>query len=299
MAALAALLLANCAGKRVETLPYADGYRPAPGTAVIVPVKAGEEIAAIAKRFGVQREDIIAMNNLHNNDRTVAKNRIYLPAYAARNARAVAAETLATAQQSRATAATRIAVRPLDDTDSVPVPMRKPGRTVAQSSEGGFASALKGYLNRGQEEARPVPEGSGSFIWPVNGRVLSKFGGTDTNGRNDGINIAVPHGTPIRAAADGTVSYVGNELKAFGNLLLIKHDDGFVTAYAHADRFAVERGEKVRRGDIVGYTGSSGDVSEPQLHFEIRKGTKPVNPTAYLGATRNQASLLPSDPARS
>ena len=124
-----------------------------------------------------------------------------------------------------------------------------------------------------------------SFVWPLSGRVISDFG-TESNGeRNDGINIAVPLGTPIRAAAAGTISYAGNELRGYGNLILIKHDDGYVTAYAHADRITVQRGDIVTKGEIIAYAGSSGDVTSPQLHFEIRHGVQPVNPRTLLVAS--------------
>ena len=134
----------------------------------------------------------------------------------------------------------------------------------------------------------------------MSGRVISGFG-TGVNGeRNDGVNIIADHGTPFRAAGAGTVRYVGNELRGFGNLLLIQHDDGFVTAYAHADRVTVERGQRVEAGQFVGHLGSTGDVSEPQLHFEIRQGTRPVDPSGFLAEfPSNQASLTPSDPASS
>jgi murein DD-endopeptidase MepM/ murein hydrolase activator NlpD len=115
--------------------------------------------------------------------------------------------------------------------------------------------------------------------------VISDFG-TESNGeRNDGINIAAQPGTPIRAAAAGTISYAGNELRGYGNLILIKHDDGYVTAYAHAERITVQRGDTVTKGEIIAYAGSTGDVTSPQLHFEIRHGVQPVNPRSLLMAS--------------
>ncbi len=123
-----------------------------------------------------------------------------------------------------------------------------------------------------------------SFAWPVSGPVISEFG-TDHNGeRNDGINISAPMDTPIHAAASGTVTYSGDELKAYGNLILIRHEDGYVTAYAHADKILVNRGQAVTKGQVIGYSGSTGDVTSPQLHFEIRRDTKPVDPKALLVA---------------
>jgi murein DD-endopeptidase MepM/ murein hydrolase activator NlpD len=131
--------------------------------------------------------------------------------------------------------------------------------------------------------------GAPSFAWPVSGRVISDFGATASGGKNDGINIAASNGTPIHAAASGTVTYAGDELKNYGNLVLIKHAGGFTTAYAHADRLVVSRGDFVARGQVIGYAGETGDVSTPQLHFEIRSATTPVNPRSYLSS--NTASF--------
>jgi Membrane proteins related to metalloendopeptidases len=129
--------------------------------------------------------------------------------------------------------------------------------------------------------------GKANFGWPVKGgRVIEEFGSTRMGERNDGINIAVSEGTPIYAAGDGTVSYSGNELKSYGNLVLVRHDNGFVSAYAHADHFVVYKGDRVVRGQLIGYVGETGDVNRPQLHFELRRGQRgetPVNPRRFLG----------------
>jgi murein DD-endopeptidase MepM/ murein hydrolase activator NlpD len=128
-----------------------------------------------------------------------------------------------------------------------------------------------------------------AFAWPVNGTVIANFGSTENGGRNDGINIATQLHAPIRASASGTVTYSGNELKDYGNLLLIKHKDGYVTAYAHADSLLVSRGDTVTKGQIIGYAGETGDVTSPQLHFEIRHGTAPVNPRPLLVASASDS----------
>lgn len=124
-----------------------------------------------------------------------------------------------------------------------------------------------------------------SFAWPVSGPVISDFGSTANGGKNDGINIATAMDAPIHASASGTVTYAGDELKNYGNLVLVKHEGGFTTAYAHANRLVVARGDFVAKGQVIGYAGQSGDVTTPQLHFEIREQTTPVNPRPYLGAT--------------
>ena len=125
---------------------------------------------------------------------------------------------------------------------------------------------------------------SGVFAWPLSGKVISGFGTTSNGERNDGINIATQMDEPIHASATGTVTYAGDELKSYGNLLLIKHANGYVTAYAHADRLIVSRGDTVSKGQVIGYSGSTGDVSSPQLHFEIRRDATPVDPRNLLMA---------------
>jgi len=120
------------------------------------------------------------------------------------------------------------------------------------------------------------------FRWPVRGRVIAAFGPKANGVQNDGINLAVPEGTPIKAAEDGVVAYAGSELKGYGNLVLVRHPNGFVTAYAHASDILVKRGETVKRGQVIAHAGQTGSVTSPQLHFEIRKGATPVDPSQYL-----------------
>jgi murein DD-endopeptidase MepM/ murein hydrolase activator NlpD len=122
-----------------------------------------------------------------------------------------------------------------------------------------------------------------SFRWPVKGRVIAGFGSKPNGTQNDGINLAVPEGTPIKAADDGVVAYAGNELKGYGNLVLIRHSNGFVSAYAHASELMVKRGDTIKRGQVIAHAGQTGSVTSPQLHFEIRKGSTPVDPAQYLG----------------
>jgi len=125
--------------------------------------------------------------------------------------------------------------------------------------------------------------GKGPFVWPVQGKVIDSFGSSKDGMKNDGINIAAPNGAPVVAAADGTVAYAGNELRGFGNMILLRHDGGYVTAYAHNASLLVKKGDKVKRGQTIARVGQTGAVFGPQLHFEIRKGTQPVDPLSFLG----------------
>ena len=119
---------------------------------------------------------------------------------------------------------------------------------------------------------------AGEFRWPARGRIIQGF----KQGGNDGINIALPEGTSVRAAEDGKVAYAGSALKGYGNLVLIRHSNGFVTAYANNGELNVKSGETVKRGQVIAKSGQTGDVSTPQLHFEVRKGQTPVDPTSHL-----------------
>ena len=120
------------------------------------------------------------------------------------------------------------------------------------------------------------------FMWPVNGKVISGFGTIGKGRKNDGINIKAPIGADVKAADKGTIAYAGNELKGFGNLILIKHPDGWITAYAHNQKLLVKKGQKVVKGEKIATVGKSGGVDSPQLHFEVRAGKKAVNPRKYL-----------------
>ncbi|MBL8586994.1 MAG: peptidoglycan DD-metalloendopeptidase family protein [Methylobacteriaceae bacterium] len=167
-----------------------------------------------------------------------------------------------------------------------PKPVRQPEAPRAAKVDKPVAAEPKqadptttASLPPGQPE-KPVADAAGNpeFRWPARGRIIQGF---RANG-NDGINISVPEGTSVKAAEGGVVAYAGNELKGYGNLVLIRHPNGFVSAYAHNGEIAVKRGEQVKRGQTIAKSGQSGNVSSPQLHFELRKGSTPVDPTQYL-----------------
>ncbi len=123
---------------------------------------------------------------------------------------------------------------------------------------------------------------TGKLRWPTSGKIVAGFGGRPDGTHNDGINLQVPLGTEVHAAESGVVAYAGSELKGYGNLVLLRHDNGWVTAYAHNDELLVKRGDKVKRGQVIAKAGKTGSVDQPQVHFELRQGSKPVDPMPYL-----------------
>jgi murein DD-endopeptidase MepM/ murein hydrolase activator NlpD len=152
-----------------------------------------------------------------------------------------------------------------------------PRAAPAAPAASSYAPAASGpSILGGLAEAPP------GFAWPLRGRVIAGFGSPVGGAPNQGIDLAVPAGTDIRAAEDGVVLYAGSEIKGLGNLLLLRHRDGFLTAYAHAQSFAVKPGDTVRRGQVIAKSGQSGAVTKPQLHFEIRKDSAPVDPARHL-----------------
>ncbi|MBM3556702.1 MAG: M23 family metallopeptidase, partial [Alphaproteobacteria bacterium] len=132
-----------------------------------------------------------------------------------------------------------------------------------------------------------------TFLWPVAGPILSRYGPKEAGLHNDGINIAARPGTAVKAAADGTVAYAGNELKGYGNLVLVRHPGGWITAYAHNQELLVKRGDLVKQGQTIARVGATGSVRDPQLHFEIRRGSRAVDPLDHLPP--RMASLIRSE----
>ena len=152
---------------------------------------------------------------------------------------------------------------------SPPISPPPPSREVPESPDSGNAAAAPAA-------------GSGAFLWPVRGHILASYGSKSDGTHNDGINIAAPRGTAVQAIDAGVVAYTGNELRGYGNLVLIKHANGWISAYAHCDAILVKRGEKVGRSQVIARVGSTGNVSEPQLHFELRRGQHAVDPREFL-----------------
>jgi murein DD-endopeptidase MepM/ murein hydrolase activator NlpD len=261
----------------------------APQVAAAAPVRAsnenvhvvtpGETLMSISRRHGVTLSALARANNLHTTTRVSVGDRIAIP-----GGRVVAAAPVVRAPQVAAPQAMASApqVAPPRTVLAQPrtVPVEQVATIPAQS-----ARIATPEPEKAPEAAVKAAEPAGamqSFRWPVKGRVIAGFGPKPNGGQNDGINLAVPEGTPVKAADDGVVAYAGNELKGYGNLVLIRHSNGFVSAYAHASELMVKRGDTIKRGQVIANAGQTGNVTSPQLHFEIRKGSTPVDPTKYL-----------------
>lgn len=230
-------------------------------------VNGGETGIAIARAYGVPWREVVALNGLEEPFILRVGQKLLLP-----EATPVDPQQISIEQ--------RAAAFDLDIDDIVTGSQPALADNAATTEPSDWRKAI-GPAKEPEAIAAPVSF-AGRFDWPVDGKLLSSFGSKGGGKVNDGLNIAVTKGTPIRAAADGIVAYSGNEIGVFGGLILLNHGDGWVTAYGHADKLNVTRGQKINAGDIIGLAGDSGYVQEPQLHFEIRKNRKPVNPVSHL-----------------
>ncbi|GAC1501463.1 MAG: LysM peptidoglycan-binding domain-containing M23 family metallopeptidase [Bradyrhizobium sp.] len=233
-------------------------------------VNRGDTLLSVARRNHVPVSELARANGLDPQAKLRLGARLTVPA--ARTAAAAPAlqpESVAVAQPVAPPApATRMAAAAISPQQSVRL-----AQATTKVEEPAAETPVKAA-----EATGALP----TFRWPVRGKVITSYG-AKTNGKaNDGINLAVPEGTPVKAAEDGVVAYSGNELKGYGNLVLVRHTNGYVTAYAHASELMVKRGDTIKRGQIIAKSGQSGEVGSPQLHFEIRKGSSPVDPLQFL-----------------
>jgi murein DD-endopeptidase MepM/ murein hydrolase activator NlpD len=221
-------------------------------------VEPGESLIGIARKHGVTLSALARANNIRPYDKVSIGTRLTIPGGQKVAMRQAPAPKVA---QPRTVPAEKVASVPVQNARIAKSDVHETDVTKTVEPEGGIPS----------------------FRWPVKGRIIAGFGQRPNGTQNDGINLAVPEGTPVKAADDGVVAYAGNELKGYGNLVLIRHSNGFVSAYANASQLLVKRGDSVKRGQVIANAGQTGNVTSPQLHFEIRKGSTPVDPTKYLG----------------
>jgi murein DD-endopeptidase MepM/ murein hydrolase activator NlpD len=307
-------------GVPVRTLIEDNGlkppYRLSSGQQLRVParqehvVEPGETLFGIARIYGVDQSSVARLNNLSPPYQLRPGTRLNLPGRV--EAQAAAAESTVPSGTTGSTTSTGSGSMTVDELPAptkgtsppsqasapqaaTPAPAEPGAVTVPPHKPTGSAvtpSPQAAPENQTAVLSEPAPRTSGRFLWPVKGKLLSSFGPKKGGLHNDGINISAPRGTTIVAVENGVVAYAGNELRGFGNLLLIRHADGWISAYAHNDTLLVKRGDKVTRGQPIARLGSTGSVTSPQLHFELRRGADPVDPLKYLGS--QGATLSPA-----
>ncbi|HLZ02262.1 MAG TPA: LysM peptidoglycan-binding domain-containing M23 family metallopeptidase [Bradyrhizobium sp.] len=260
--AAAAPVPAAVASQRVAAVPVGRPAAVAAAPSIHV-VNPGETLASIAHHNHISVAELARANNIDAAAKLKLGARLTVPAKTAA-APAAPLGAVATAPAAVPVAGTRVAAA---------APQQSARLAQANPPPEEAVTPLKA-----SEATGALP----TFRWPVRGKIIAAYG-AKTNGKsNDGINLAVPEGTPVKAAEDGVVAYAGNELKGYGNLILVRHANGYVTAYAHASQLLVKRGDTIKRGQVIAKSGQSGEVASPQLHFEIRKGSTPVDPLQFL-----------------
>lgn len=239
-------------------------------------VNHGDTLASIARKNHISSAELARANGLDPSTKLKLGTKLTVPG--AKTA-AVAAPVAAAPVAAAPVAGT------LQPVAAAPAPATKMAAVAAPVQSARLAQATANIDEKPAETPAKAAETTSAlptFRWPVRGKVVTSYG-AKTNGKsNDGINLAVPEGTPVKAAEDGVVAYSGNELKGYGNLVLVRHSNGYVTAYAHASELLVKRGDPIKRGQVIAKSGQSGEVASPQLHFEIRKGSSPVDPLQFL-----------------
>ena len=270
----------------IEANDLTPPYRLERGESLILPrprvhsIVRGDSLYKISRRYGVDAYELARLNHLRSPYRIYVGQKLILPSSGASDMPEDTTVPKREPVQTEKLSSVKESAAPVPE---IPAPSRKPNKPksrVKPSTQ--IQTALKTI-------AVPRVKTSGRFNWPVRGRLLSVYGSKGDGLHNDGINIVAPRGASVRAAGSGVVAYAGNELRGFGNLLLIKHPGGWVTAYAHNDSLLVKRGDKVGKGQVIAKVGASGNVVRPQLHFEIRKGKRAINPLRHL--KRLNASL--------
>ncbi|HEX5007809.1 MAG TPA: M23 family metallopeptidase, partial [Hyphomonadaceae bacterium] len=276
----------------IETNRLEPPYALDPGRTIYLPppnvhvVERGETLYSVSRRYNVDTRSLALLNNMSRPWTIYPGDELQLPPLARDQSRrsTPVSETVST-PRSAAVTLPAVVAPPSSPSIKPPSPRpttSQPAKTTAPAPKEKPASTPK----PAPKPAAEAPVGPRDFIWPVSGELLKDYGAGDDGLRNDGVNIGVPKGTKVKAAADGEVVYAGSELVGFGNLILIRHAGGWVSAYAHAESVLVKEGDMVRQGEAIAEAGATGNASVPQVHFELRKGREPVNPNDHLPPLR-------------
>ncbi len=277
--------MAGCSGGIPLISSY---YRNTDGTIV---VRKGDTLYSISKKYNVSLRALMDENNIRPPYTISVGQRLRLPG--SRTHTVQKGETLYSISRRYGMSVSALAKQnsiPAPYTLSVGQKLRiagdestaKSGTTKSTAKKTTAATATKKTVVAKDNIKVPKSQANKRFAWPVRGKIVSSYGSKGHGQQNDGINIAGKLGTPIKAAESGTIAYAGSGLKGYGNLILIRHANGWITAYAHNDKLLVKKGQSVKRGAQIATMGKTGNVKTPQLHFEVRYKTKVVNPKNYL-----------------
>jgi len=262
----------------LASAPASNSLVSIPSDAYVHVIESGESLYTIARRYNVTAQGIIQANGFSSPDKIFVGQKIVIPGkasnLAAMGPRGSSPQTL-TAPAAEPLARP-VAVASLEPEQKLPQATVKPlaPTTAAVAPAAPAAQPLQ------QPKTEPVLSGADKFRWPISGRVITDF----ANSKGTGINIEAPEGAAVRSAENGQVIYAGSGVEGYGNLILIRHPNGYVSAYAHLKDMNVAKGTVVNRGDNIGTAGKTGSVSKSQLHFELRKGATPVDPLPLLAS---------------
>jgi murein DD-endopeptidase MepM/ murein hydrolase activator NlpD len=253
-------------GAREGTIEY-PGSGAAPGTAAVYVVKEKDTVDGISRRYGVSSQAVIDRNKLQSPYTIRPGQTLELPG-----------ARVATDSSSEPTTAVAAAPAPVKKETLPPPPT--PGEAPKPAAPAPAAGQPTPLSPPSSAASASAPR----FAWPVKGKVLVPYGGAAGGQKNDGIDIQAETGDPVKAADGGTVVYAGSEVAHLGNLLLVQHPGGYITAYGNNDALLVKKGDEVKKGQTIAKSGSSGGAPSPRLHFEVRRGSKTVDPTSVLPA---------------
>ena len=248
------------AGQRLR-LPEPKEYR----------VFAGDTLYSISRQFSVSMSDLARINGM-GPPYTIQEGQVLRLPYGSQGTEAVGVVSTTPEQKANSSSLSKSTQKTVVQTQ-----LDSPEPKVASEPKPVSSKPLSPVLT-----AAPQQRSGSGFLWPVEGKIISRYGPKNDGLHNDGINIAVAPNAPVKASENGIVAYAGNELRGYGNLLILRHANGYMTAYAHNNRLKVKRGDQVRRGQVIAEAGSSGSVDRTQVHFEIRKGSIALDPVKYL-----------------
>lgn len=281
------LCLSSCFGKQAPAPYHHYGATSGAGSTGIHSVILGDNLWGISQRYKVDMKDIIIKNKLQSPYRLRIGQRLVMPTSKIYKVRS--GDSLYAISRSFDISITRLAKRnnitsPYTIYEGQILYLSSNATKYSKSNarEIKTASVVPRSAIRKSKIVDLPPKASGRFMLPVSGRIISSFGPKKGGMHNDGINILAKRGAKVSAAENGVVAYVGSELQGFGNLILVRHENRYMTAYAHLDKILVKKGQIISKGFKIGNVGSTGGVDKPQLHFELRRGTKAINPAKYF-----------------